>query len=105
MNTIALDDIHWHDSLILYVRLMPERDRVEMRLLCPEEWHSNTFSEQTVIFEDAYGYKEFEGPIEGSPTILSASISGTNDQWSLVRLETNAGYREVYCRDVYLQTR
>ena len=53
----------------------------------------------------AYGYKEFEGPIEGSPTILSASISGTNDQWSLVRLETNAGYREVYCRDVCLQTR
>jgi len=105
MSTIALDVIHWHDSLILYVHLIPERDRVEMRVLYPEEWRSNIFSEQTVIFENAYGYKEFEGPIEGTPTILSASISGANDQWSLVRLETNAGYREVYCCDVYLQTR
>ena len=106
MNTISLEDIHWHDSLILYVRLVPECDRVEMRLQHPEEWRSNTFSEQTVVFENAYGYKEFEGPIDGSPTILSASISSaTSDQWSLVRLETNAGYREVYCRDVYLQTR
>lgn len=102
MNTISLDDIHWHDSLILYVRLVPERDRVEMSLLYPEGWRSNTFSEQTVVFENAYGYKEFEGPIDGSPTILSASISSaTSDQWSLTRLETNAGYREVYCCDVY----
>lgn len=105
MNTITLNDIHWHDSLILYVRLVPEDDRVEMRLLYPEEWHSNTFTEKTVIFENAYGYKEFEGPIDGSPTILSASISGTSDQWSRIHLETNAGYREVYCRDVYIQTR
>ena len=105
MSTISLDDVHWHDSLILYVRLVPERDRVEMRLLYPEEWRSNMFSEQTVVFENAYGYREFEGPIEGSPTILSASISSTSEQWSLVRLETNAGYREVYCCDVYLQTR
>lgn len=105
MTTLALEDIHWHDSLILYVRLIPEHNRVEMRLLYLEEWRHNTFSEQTVVFENAYGYKEFEGPIEGSPTILSASISGGNDQWSLVRLETNAGYREVYCCDVYIQTR
>jgi|JI6StandDraft_1071083.scaffolds.fasta_scaffold19748_5 hypothetical protein len=98
------DDIHWHDSLILYVHITPERDRIEMHLLCPEEWRSNTFTEQTVIFENAYGYKEFEGPIEGSPTILSVSIAGQNEQWSLVRLETNAGYREVYCRDVYIQS-
>ena len=71
MNTIALDDINWHDSLILYVRLMPERDRVEMRLLYPEEWRSNTFSEQTVIFEDAYGI-----PLHTSPRLLNCKLPG-----------------------------
>lgn len=102
---MEIGDIHWHDSLILQVITIPDRDRVEMRVLYPEDWRSEKYSERIVIFEDAYGYKEFEGPIVGSPIILSASISGSAERWSLIRLETNAGYREVYCCDVYLQTR
>ena len=100
-----IDDIFWHDSLILSVRITPERDRIEMRLLLPEEARSNTFAEQTVIFEDAYGYKEFEGPFQGAPAILSVAIVGQNAQWSLLRIDTNAGYRELFCVDVYNKTR
>lgn len=99
---MQIDQIHWHDSLILEVRLLPECDIVKMRLLYPEHWESNTFVERFVTFTDAYGYKEFEGPIEGNPTILGASIVGSNGEWHLVRLETNAGYREVYCKEVCL---
>ena len=64
------EDIHWHDSLILSIRITPEKDLIEMCLLYPEEWRSNSYTERTVIFENAYGYKEFEGPLEGSPTIF-----------------------------------
>ncbi|MEK9951844.1 MAG: hypothetical protein VW687_06775 [Curvibacter sp.] len=99
---MAIDDIHWHDSLVLSVRIVPEKDTVEMRLLYPEEWRKNSFAERTVIFEEAYGYKEFEGPIYGSPTILSAQIAGSEGDCKLMRLETNAGYRELFCKDVFL---
>lgn len=53
---MRLDDIHWHDSLILSVRITPEKDGIEMRLLYPEEWRKDTHAEKTVVFEDAYGY-------------------------------------------------
>ena len=102
---MLLDDIHWHDALILSVRITPERDLVEMRLLLPEEARANTFSEQTVVFENAYGYKEFEGPFQGSPTILSVSVAGQNGRWSQLRIETNAGHREVFCTDVFQKAR
>lgn len=99
------EDIHWHDSLILSVRITPEKDLIEMRLLYPEEWRSNSYAERTVIFDNAYGYKEFEGPLEGSPTILSVAVVATHDRWSQLRIETNAGYREVFFVDAYLKAR
>lgn len=99
------EDIFWHDSLILSVRITPEKDLIEMRLLYPEEWQSNSYAERTVVFENAYGYKEFEGPFEGSPTILSVTVVGTHDRWSQLRIETNAGYREVFCVAAYLKPR
>lgn len=100
---MQLDDIYWHDSLILGVRITPEKDVIEIRLLYPEDWQSNTFTEKTVVFEDAYGYKEFQGPFEGSPTIISVEVVGKIDRWSQLRIETNAGYCEIYCVDAFLK--
>ena len=100
---MQLDDIYWHDSLILGVRITSKKDVIEMRLLYPEDWQSNTFREKTVVFEDAYGYKEFQGPFEGSPTILSVDVVGIIDRWSQLRIETNAGYCEIYCVDAFLK--
>lgn len=98
-------DIHWHDSLVLSVRITPEKGLIEMRLLYPEDWQSDCYAERTVVFENAYGYKEFEGPFEGSPAILSVAVVATHDRWSQLRIETNAGYREVFCGGVYLRAR
>ncbi|MBK8016126.1 MAG: hypothetical protein IPK20_05015 [Betaproteobacteria bacterium] len=81
------EDIQWQDSRILSVRITPEKDRVEMRLLYPEDWQSDSYAERTVVFENAYGYKEFEGPFVGSPTILSANVVAKNDRWSQLRLK------------------
>jgi hypothetical protein len=105
MEEQTLHDIHWHDSLILSVHLVPERDLVEMRLLLPEFARQKSFAEETVVFYEAHGYKEFEGPIAGSPSVLSASIIEKRNQWRLVKLETNAGHRELWCQDVYYQQR
>jgi len=105
MEDSVLQEIHWHDSLILSVHIIPERDRIEMRVLLPESARQQSYTEETVIFEEAYGYKEFEGPFAGSPTVLAATVASVNEQWSLVRLDTNAGYRELWCQDVYYQAR
>jgi hypothetical protein len=102
---MAIEDIHWHDSLILGVIILPEKDALEMRLHYPLEWQANSFAERTVVFEEAYGYKEFEGPFVGAPTILGASIIGRSGAWILVRLDTNAGHRELYCKDVIIHGR
>ena len=99
------EDIHWHDTLILSVRITPEKDLIEMRLLYPEGWRADSYAERFVVFENAYGYKEFEGPFEGSPAILSVAVVGKHDRWSQLRIETNAGYREVFCEGVYLKAR
>ncbi|OQA30697.1 MAG: hypothetical protein BWY57_02691 [Betaproteobacteria bacterium ADurb.Bin341] len=98
---MRIDDIFWHDSLILKVTINPERDLVEMRLLLPEEARQKTYAEQTIVFQNAYGYKEFEGPFQGCPTILSVAVIEQVGQWSKLKIETNAGYRELFCCDVF----
>lgn len=100
-----IDDIHWHDSIVLGVTLLPENDMLQLHLSYPENWETDTHAERTVLFEDAYGYKEFEGPFLGSPTILAATIIGNNEQWKLLRLDTNAGYRELFFKEVTLLER
>ncbi len=96
---MRIEDIHWHDSLILGVDVRSADDTLHLRLSYPEDWQTDTYEDRIVHFSDAYGYKEFEGPFLGSPTILGASIVGSNAQWQLLRLDTNAGYRELFFKD------
>lgn len=97
------EDIYWHDSTILSVCITPESDLIEMLLLYPEDWESDSYAERFVVFENAYGYKEFEGPFSGSPAISSVEVVAKQGRWSLLRIETNAGFREVFCESVYLK--
>ncbi|TXT31024.1 MAG: hypothetical protein FD131_1269 [Rhodocyclaceae bacterium] len=96
MKTLLPDNHFWHDSLILSVSINTEADKIEMLVLLPDE----AGSEQTIAFKNAYGYKEFEGPFQGSPVILSVSAAEQNEQWSKVTIETNAGYRELFCSEI-----
>ena len=99
---MRIEDIHWHDSIILGVDMWTENDTVQLRLSYPVDWESDTYENRVVLFTDAYGYKEFEGPFLGSPAILGASIVGSNEHWQLLRLDTNAGYRELFFKEVML---
>lgn len=96
MKTTLPDNLFWHDSLILSVNINAEVDRIEMLVLRPDE----AGSEQMITFKNAYGYKEFEGPFQGSPAILSVSADEHDEQWSKVTIETNAGYRELFCSEI-----
>ena len=96
MKTMVPDNLFWHDSLILSVSINAEADQIEMRVLLPDE----AGSEQTISFKNAHGYKEFEGPFQGAPAILSVSAVEQNEQRSKVTIETNAGYRELFCSEI-----
>jgi len=53
-----------------------------------------------LVFEDVYGYQIVEGRVEHCPIILDMSVVEESGRWSLVRLDTNHGHREMYCTAV-----
>jgi len=95
---IDISDIHFHDTGILRV----VEDTVAHTLIIdveyPVNWEENKFEKRRLVFTDAYGYQVHEGPFVGSPTILGASVVGEDNGWTRIRLQTNAGFREVHCK-------
>jgi hypothetical protein len=98
---MSVDEIHWHDAVILGVSIDPEKSILRLKVDYPINWEDELYEHREIVFTDAYGYQEHEGPFVGCPTILSASVSSAG-QFFLVRMETNAGYREVGCSTVEL---
>lgn len=97
-----LSDIHFHDTQILRVVEDTVADTLTMDVDYPADWHNNKFVRGTLLFTEAHNYQVFEGPFEGAPTLLGADVIGTSGRWSRLRLQTNAGCREVSCLSVRL---
>ena len=97
-----ISNIHFHDTLILRVIEDAAADTLTMEVEYPVDWENNIFEKRLLIFEDVHGYQIFDGPFDGRPTILGASIISTDGGWSKIRLETNAGNRELNCKSVRL---
>ena len=97
-----ISTIHFHDTQILRVIEDCEADTLTMEVEYPVDWEHNVFEKRLLVFEDVHGYQTFDGPFQGCPTILDASIVSTDGRWSRVRLETNAGHRELSCTAVRL---
>ena len=89
--------IHFHDTQILRVIEDCGADTLTMEVEYPVDWERNVFEKRLLVFEGVHGYQVFDGPFAGYPTILDASIIGTEGRWSRLRLETNAGRRELSC--------
>jgi hypothetical protein len=53
-----------------------------------------------LVFAEAYNYQVFELPFAGAPAILDMSVVDEQGRWRKVRLDTNAGYRELFCTSV-----
>ena len=97
-----ISSIHFHDTLILRVIEDCAADTLTMEVEYPVDWERNVFERRLLIFDDVHSYQVFEGAFQGSPTILEAEIVGTEGRWSRLRLDTNAGRRELSCTGVRL---
>lgn len=99
---MLISDIHFHDTRILRVIEDTATDTLTMEVEYPADWENKRFVPGTLLFTNAHNYQVFEGPFEGPATILAADIIGNSGRWSRLRLQTNAGYREVTCVAVNL---
>ena len=99
-----ISDIHFHDTQILRVTKDTATATLTMDVEYPTDWEHNRFERRVLTFSDAHNYQVFEIPLSGPPTILAAAVVSAADRWSRLRLETNAGYREVSCVSVTLST-
>lgn len=97
-----ISEIHFHDTRILRVIEDPEQDTLTMEVSYPVDWENNEFEPRILVFANAYNYQVHEMPFHGAPTILDVDILGTTDRWTLLRLQTNAGFRDVTCVSVML---
>ena len=97
MHSTNLSTIHFHDTQILRVIEDCATDTLTMEVEYPVDWENNVFEKRLLVFDDVYSYQVFEGPFQGQPTILDAEIVGGDGR---IRLNTNAGRRELYCTGV-----
>jgi hypothetical protein len=98
-----LSKIHFHDTKILRVIENTEKDTISMEVLYPIDWENNKFEKRRLIFENVLNYKIEEIAFQGSPTILDARVLFNEENRTRIRLETNAGYRELSCSVVRLE--
>ena len=95
-----ISSIHFHDTQILLVIEDCSSDTLTMEVELPVTESSDKLVPRLLVFDDAYSYQVFEGPFQGCPAILDMQVVGEQGRWRRVRLDTNAGYRELFCTGV-----
>lgn len=100
-----ISDLYVHDGRLLRVIEDTERDTLTMEVDLPAGPNSDELLPRFMIFEDVYNYQIFEGPFHGSPAILNIQVTGEEGRRRRVRIETNAGYRELFCTAVKITER
>jgi len=103
MLSMDLDSIHFHDTGILKVIEDTESDTLTMEVEYPVDWENNRFERRRIVFDDVLNYRVAEGPFQGSPTILNVKVISEDKSRTRIRLETNAGERELSCSAVRLE--
>lgn len=98
-----LSHIHFHDTQILRVVEDPAADILTMEVNYPVDWDNNVFERRSITFLDSYNYQVHEGPFSGVPTILTVEIIETDSRWTRLRIQTNAGFREISCVSISLE--
>jgi hypothetical protein len=97
---MEISDIYVHDGKLLRVIEDKEQDKLKMAVLLPVSPTSDKLVPRLLVFEEVYGYQIFEGRVAGCPVVLDLKVVETSGRWSRVRLDTNHGYRELYCTTV-----
>jgi hypothetical protein len=104
---MEINDLNLHDSILAKVEENCDSDTLIFHIKYPEDWENNKFINAKLIFENMIGYEIHEGPFSGCPTILEIKKEGNREDFQFKRdkvvLETNAGYRILYCSDIHLK--
>lgn len=98
LQTMKLEDIHFHDSVIHRVIENTEDDSLSFEVDYPVDWGKEIYERKIIKFTDVLNYQVNEGPFAGKPTLLDWSIVGNEDDRDIVRLETSTGYRQFSFR-------
>ena len=98
-----LASIHFHDAQIFKVIEDTQQNTLTMEVEYPVDWESNKFERRQLIFEDALDYTIVEIPFQGAPTILGVKVITSEGCRKRIRLETNAGARELSFSAVRLE--
>jgi hypothetical protein len=104
VNTMSVDlsSIHFHDTKIFKVIEDTENDLLTMEVNYPVDWNNNEFEKRRLVFENILNYQVNEIAFSGSPTILDARILQEEERRTRIRLETNAGHRDLSCSAINL---
>ena len=98
----GLNDIHWHDCELVAAVEIPSQNVLVLNVKYPDDWENNIFSLKGIVFENYYSQQVNEIPFEGNPTLLEASVQCIEEDYNVIRIETNAGYRIVKAKRVSL---
>ena len=93
-------EIYVHDARLYRVIEDLEAKMIVMQVDLPILELNEELQPRFLVFEDAYGHQAFEGAIHGTTFILDMHVVGKNEGWQQVRIETTAGYRDLYCVSV-----
>jgi hypothetical protein len=104
LKQMDLSNIYVHDGKLLRVIEDTATDTLAMEVELPTSDSSDDLVPRLLIFENVYSYQVFEGPFVGCPVLLDITVVGQQELYGRVRhrvrIETNAGYRELYCETV-----
>ena len=97
---MEISDIYVHDAQLHRVIEDIEKQTVTFEVDLPILEHDEEQEPRLLVFDDAYNYQVFEQPRHGLVTILDMHVVGESGRSRQVRIETNAGYRELFCSGV-----
>jgi hypothetical protein len=95
-----ISDIYVHDAQLH--RVVEDLEaatvtfEVELAILEREE----QMEPRHLVFDDSYNYQVFEQPWHGLVTILDMHVVSEEGRIRQVRIETNAGYGQLFCSGV-----
>jgi hypothetical protein len=97
---MKISDIYVHDAQLHRVVEDCAAATVTMEVDLPILERDEEQEPRLLVFEEAYNYQVFEQLWSRPLTILDMHVVSEDGPRQKVRIETNAGYRELYCTTV-----
>ena len=97
---MEISHIYVHDARLYRVIEDLREQTVTMEVELPILERGEALEPRLLVFENAYNHQVFEQAWQGLVTILAMHVIERQGSWQRVRIETNAGCRELFCSGV-----